>query len=101
MKAEEALAESDGKLLDPHAKILGRRVVAELVQQDHDSEHDPHDANGMKDGQELGHTNQITPQKNSLGNGSDGRCRPAALPDHVACQTARLRIANQDLFNRR
>ncbi len=63
MKAEEALAESDGELLDPHAKIFGGSVVAEFVQQDHDSEHDPHDANGMKDGQKLGHIDQITPEK--------------------------------------
>ena len=46
----------------PDAEILGRGVVAELVNQDHESEHDPHDENGVKEGQKLGHIYQTTPK---------------------------------------
>src|SRR5208282_1552314 len=61
-ETQQTLAEADGKDLYADAEILGRGVMAELMNQDHESEHDRHDENGMKDGQKLRHHSQITPK---------------------------------------
>src|ERR1019366_666907 len=55
LEAQQTLAKADGEHFHPDAEILGSGVVAELVNQDHESEHDPHDEDGMKDGQKLRH----------------------------------------------
>ncbi len=57
LEAQQALAKADGKHFHPDAEIFGGGVVAELMNQDHESEDDPHDDNGMKKGQKLGHNN--------------------------------------------
>ena len=54
-EADQTLAKTDGEDLDPHAEIFGGRIVSEFMNQDHESEHNPHDKNGVKDGQKLGH----------------------------------------------
>ncbi len=37
-EADQPLAEADGELLHPHPQPLGHRVVAELVDQDHEAQ---------------------------------------------------------------
>ena len=39
-EAEQALAEADREHLDPDAEPLGHRIVAELMDQDHEAEND-------------------------------------------------------------
>src|ERR1035437_1461028 len=54
-EAQQPLAKADGKHFHPDAEILGDGEVAELMNQDHESEHDSHDEDGVKDGQKLRH----------------------------------------------
>src|SRR5208282_1975572 len=61
-ETQQTLAEADGKHFYADAEILGCGVVAELMNQDHESKHDSHVENGMKDGQKLRHHSQITPK---------------------------------------
>ena len=51
-EADQPLAEAYGKLLDPHSQPLGHRVVAKLVDQDHEAQNRN---NGNERGQEIRH----------------------------------------------
>jgi hypothetical protein len=65
-EAEQALAEADGKYLYPNTEVLGRGVVPEFMNKDHEAKHNSHVKNRMKDGQELRHipkTNSQIPIK--------------------------------------
>src|SRR5277367_21699 len=56
-EANQTLAEPDGELLNPDAKKFGGSIVAELMNENHESEHNAHIEDGMKEGQKLGHIN--------------------------------------------
>ena len=54
-EAEQAFSESDRKHFDANFEELRGRVVAELVDQDHEAQHDSHYENRLKKGQHLRH----------------------------------------------
>src|ERR1035438_783874 len=54
-EAQQTLAKADGKDFHAHAKIFGGGIMSELMNQNHESEHNAHVKNGMEKRQKLGH----------------------------------------------